>query len=839
MLASLKWINEYTTIDYSSPQAVQSLCDKLDLTGTGVEGVQYLGSQFDHIVTGQVIEKVAHPDSDHMWVCKVDVGKNNLDENGNEKPLQIVCGAQNFEEGDKIVVSMVGAVLPGDIKIKKSKLRGVVSEGMNCSERELGLGNDHDGIMILDKDAPIGINFADYMKKNDVILDLEITPNRPDCMSIRGLSREISAIYNNEFIDPLDKELQNITFKKTSCFVEDEVEVEIDDPELCPRYACAIIKDVEVKESPTWLIERLAAMGQRSVNNIVDITNYIMFLYGQPMHAFDLDWLKKGNDKAKIIVRAAKDGEVLTTLDGTKRELSQDMTLITTQAAGPVGLAGVMGGMDSEITQNTKNVVIEIATFNPGHTSRTSRNLKLFSEASMRYERQVDDHEIEKRAIVAANLIQKVAGGEILSDSNGDFGLIDIWPKKSNVNTLNFRIKRFQDFVGEAIPKDFISQTLYSLGCEIYDEDDELVVKVPTFRPDLTREIDLYEEVLRIYGEDRIPDTLPRSQKRVGKLTTFDKTRRDVVSSLRACGMNETISYSFVSEDDNKIFSITNSENTIDLKIKNPINAQYCVMRRSILPCLIRSVSLNKNHNTNDIKLFEIGTVFESHSGKKLPKEKTMVAGVFNGSSKKIWDGQTHEYDFYDAKGVVENVLSSLCIPKIRFKATNDIPYLFPGRTASVFSGGTQLGIVGELHPNVCEEYDINDTVVCFELDFVRLINCSQTHYDYKEISEFPSIEIDQNFVCDENVTCEKMMQVIASAGGKMLNEISLVDIYRNPVTVGIGKKSMSFKLVYSSIEKTLTAEEVEKVHAKLVKKVSGATGATLRGKEEQSVDHE
>lgn len=833
MLAPLKWINEYTKVPFSNEEEVQALCDRLDLTGTGVEGVKKLGENFDKIVTAKVIKKEKHPDSDHMWVCLVDVGDNNVDDDGNPTPLQIVCGAQNFNEGDHIVTSMVGAVLPGEVKIKKSKLRGVVSNGMNCSARELGLGSDHDGIMILPEDAPVGMPLAQYLNKNDVVLDLEITPNRPDCLSVRGLAREFAAMNDEAWVDPLDKDLAETDCKLSDKSVFDEVEVTIKDENRCPRYSACVIKDVKVGPSPDWLKEKLESMGQRSVNNIVDVTNYILFLYGQPLHSFDLDWLKNGQDKAHIIVRAAESGETLTTLDGQQRKLTEDMTLITTQSAGPVGLAGVMGGLNSEITDKTTNVCLETATFEPGSTSRTSRNLGLFSESSMRYEREVDCYDIDKRAKIAATLIQKVAGGEILSDGDGNFGLVDVWKKKPEVETLTFRTSRFNQFVGDDISNDFVKNVLEKLGCQVTEDGDDFKVVRPTFRPDLTREIDLYEEVLRIWGEDRVPSTLPKSAKRVGKLTEKDKVRRVVDRTLRACGLNETMSYSFNSEDDITKFKPKVNAETLSVEVINPLNTEENKLRQSILPGLMTSVAFNLNHGAKRVSLYEIGTVFSTTKGGKLPKEKTKIAGVMSGfSHEKTWDGEIQKFDFFDGKGCLEQVANALNFVKVRFKAVEaqDYPFLMPGRIAEMHSKGTLIGWVGEIHPQIAADFDIEEGVVAFELDFDACVSSSNDSKEYVTVSEFPAIEMDQNFVVDEDVTCEKMMQVITSAGGKLLSNASLVDVYRNPVTVGVGKKSMSFKLTYLSLEKTLESAEVEKLHNKVVTKVSGATGATQRG---------
>ena len=496
MKVSLKWLSEYVNV----PADTQAFCDRLDLTGTGVEGVDKTGAAFDHVVTAKVVTKKPHPDSDHMWVCMVDVGQTGAD--GAPEPLQIVCGAQNFNEGDHIVTALVGAELPGDVKIKKSKLRGVVSNGMNCSMRELGLGGDHEGIMILPEDAPVGMPFADYAKLSDTVLDLEITPNRPDCLSMVGMAREVGAMYRTPVTFPL-YELEEDASEPS---VGELADVAIADEDRCRRYTARVIKNVKIGPSPDWLVERVTAAGARSINNVVDVTNYILFLFGQPLHAFDFDRVKSADGKAHIIVRAAKDGEKLTTLDGENRELTSDMTVISTPERA-VALAGVMGGLDSEITDDTTTVLLETATFSSSHTSRTSRNLGLISESSMRYERGVDDNPIAEIADMAAALLAEVSGGVVCP------GLVDVYPTKTVAPELNFRVNRFGSMMGLDVPRADIVDILERLDCDVQDTQDADVLKVvpPTCRPDLEREIDLYEEVLRLWAWTALSRRFPQA----------------------------------------------------------------------------------------------------------------------------------------------------------------------------------------------------------------------------------------------------------------------------------------------------------------------------------------
>lgn len=822
MKVSLKWLSEYVEV----PEDLKAFCDRLDLTGTGVEGIERTGDIYDHVVTGQILEKVAHPDSDHMWVTKVDVGAANVDKDGNPEPLQIVCGAQNFNQGDHVVVATIGAVLPGDFKIKKSKLRGVVSCGMNCSARELGIGSDHDGIMILPEDAPIGMPLADYLKLSDTILDLEITPNRPDCLSMVGMAREVGAMYARDFKNPLDEMEASLQEGTDLPSVDELATVTVEDVDRCPRYTARVIKNVKVGPSPDWLAERVTAAGARSINNVVDVTNYILFLLGQPLHAFDYDKLVDETGKANVVVRAAKNGEKLQTLDGEERELTEDMTVIATPEKA-VGLAGVMGGFDTEVTDETTTILLEAATFEPGRTSRTSRNLGLISESSMRYERRVDDVDIDRMSAAAAQLLAEVSGGTVVPS------LIDVYNTKTEAPTLEFRIPRFQAMMGEAIPRDFTIDMLQRLGCSV-DAAQEEVLKVvpPTFRPDLEREIDLYEEVLRLYGMDRIPSTLPGGPGRVGIKTEAQRTMDKINNTLRACGLNETMTYSFADPHELEQLRMPTEGMGIPVELLNPLNAEQSVMRQSIIPGLMRSISYNQSRGVHNIQLYETGVVFFGAEGKKKPKERNRLAAVMAGAmNNPAWNKESVAFDFFDGKGVIESLMRELALAKPRFKALSaeEAPHLQPGRAAQVLDGGTVLGWIGEIHPLACETYEVQAPVVAFELDLDALIKCARPARDYVDVPVFPAVTMDVAFVVDEEVTHEQLLRCITSAGGKLLDTAQLFDVYRDEERLGAGKKSMAYALEYRAADRTLTTEEVDKQHARLIKKVCGATGAEVR----------
>lgn len=823
MKISLKWLNEYIEV----PSDTKALCDRLDLTGTGVEGVETLGAAFDGVVVGYVEECEVHPDSDHMHVVKVNVGA--------DEPVQIVCGAPNIAAGIKLPVATIGAVLPGDFKIKKSKLRGVVSCGMCCSQRELGMGNDHDGIWILPDDAEVGMPIADYLKMTDTVLDLEITPNRPDCLSVVGLARELGAMYQIDWDNPLAAMAEKMELDASAEPVDSAVTVTIDDAQRCPRYTARVIRNCKIGPSPDWLVERLTAIGQRPINNIVDVTNYILFLFGQPLHAFDLDKLKNAEGKANVVVRAALEGEKLTTLDGEDRELTPDMTVIATPELGAIALAGVMGGLETEVTDETVNILLEAATFEAGRTSRTSRNLGLISESSMRYERGVDDHDIEMRSAAAAALMVELAGGTVsYAEVNAD-GIVDEWPAVSEARELNFRVDRFCAMMGADIPRDFIVDVLERLGCQVADGEGEnvLAVVAPTFRPDLEREIDLYEEVLRLWGMDRIPSTLPGGRGRVGVRSEEELVVDKINATLRACGLNETMTYSFAEPSDIERLRMDAEGLGLPVTLMNPLNADQSVMRQSIIPGLLRSVAYNQSRGVKNVQLYELGMVFSTAEGRKKPKERRKVAGVMAGAMvDAAWNQTSVPFDFFDGKGVLESLARELALPKLRFKALSAeaAPHLQPGRAAEMLCGGTVIGWVGEIHPLAAAAFEANAPVVAFELDVAALVKSCQPARPYVDVPTFPAVSVDAAFVVAEDVTHEKMVQCMTSAGGKLLETVQLFDVYRDEQRVGAGKKSMAYALTYRAADRTLTSEEVEKAHARLVQKVSAATGAEVRG---------
>ena len=816
MRVSYDWLK--TMIDV--PESPKELSDEYIRTGTEVEAIDVVGESFDHVVTAQVLEKTPHLDSDHMYVCKVSVGDKNVDAEGNPEPLQIVCGAQNFEAGDHIVTAMIGAELPGGIKIKKSKLRGVASFGMNCSARELGIGGDHAGIMILPEDAPVGMPFGEYYGSSDTVLDCEITPNRPDCLSMIGMARETGAIFDRDYHVELPA-IKSETGRATA----DEISVEIADEGLCDRYVARIVRNVKVGPSPDWMVKRLSGLGIRPHNNIVDITNYVMMLTGQPLHAFDLSTFAEHDGRRSVVVRAAKQDETFQTLDGEKRVLDAGMGLIT-DGERPVALAGVMGGMDSEITDASVDVLVESACFNAGRTSHTSRDLSLISDASIRFERQVDETGCVDVANVTCALIEELAGGEVAP------GYVDVYPAPKTIDSITLRYQRVLDICGAPIERDFVVRSLTRLGCTVEEAGEDYLVTPPSFRPDLPREIDLIEEVLRLWGMGRVEATIPAAKNHIGGLTHEQQLTRKVGQILRACGLNETTTFGFAAPGDLEKIHMSADGRGVPVVLMNPLVAEQTEMRRSLLPGLLQSVAYNEAHGTTNVHLYEIGTLFHGRENASLPRETQSVAGVLTGSwTDQTWNNTVDKLRFFAGKGIVEELLEQLRVPKVRFRVAEGEGYDFlqPGRAAEVLSGGTVLGWVGEIHPEAREAMDIDQIVVAFELDLDKLIKGAHNQENYHEFSPFPAVQHDLAIVVPDEVTCEDLLQRITSAGGKLLESVRLFDVYRDPIRVGVGKKSMAFSLTYRSDDHTLTSDEVERAHGKIVTKLCKATGGEVR----------
>lgn len=811
MRVSLEWLS--TLVELTMP--VEQLCDRLDMTGTKVEAVHTLGAALEGVVVGQVLVKEQHPDADKLSYCTVDVGA--------AEPLKIVCGAQNFRAGDKVPVACVGAELPGGITIKRAKLRGLESEGMMCSPTELEVGGDASGLLILPADAPVGMPFAQYQRLADTVLELEVTPNRPDCLSMVGVAREVAAISGVAY------EVPEGTPAEAGAPAAEVASVQIDDAALCPRYTARVIRGVKVGPSPEWLARRIAATGTRPVNNVVDVTNYVMYELGQPLHAFDMQKIAKRAGVAAITIRAAREGETVRTLDGQDRALATD-TLLITDDSGPIALAGVMGGESTEVSEETVDVLLESACFNTSSISRTSRRLGLISEASLRYERGVDPDLAARASARAAALIAEVAGGTVAP------GIVDEYPGKAEPLVVRLRPERANAVLGTGLSADEMTRLLVPLGIEITSEGSALRAVVPTFRPDLTREIDVIEEVARLFGLENIPSTRPGGRQRIGGRTPSQRFRTRLGAAMRAAGLDEHVGYSFGDRADLARLGWELAPDEVLVELINPMSEEQAQLRWTLAPSLLRALSNNQRRGNPDVHLYEMGGVFMTAEGRKQPKERLMLGGALAGSWRKAaWNEPARSLDFFDGKGVLETVFAAAKAGRWTLRAA-DRPWLQPGRSADIIVGSDVVGWIGEVAPSALEAFEVAGPVVLFELSVVALEKAASKEVTYADVPRYPALALDVALVVDEDVTAERLTGAIRSAGGPLLESVRLFDVYRDADDVPVeqrrlpsGKKSMAFSLTYRAGDRTLSDEDVRPVHEKLLRKVAGAVGAEVR----------
>ena len=798
MLISLNWLKQYIDLDGIE---ISELENALTMIGQEVEKIDVKGENLEKVVTAKIVEKEMHPDSDHLTICKVDNGK---------EVLQIVCGAPNHKAGDKVALAQIGARLAEDFVIKKGKIRGVESSGMLCSEEELGLGSDSSGIMILPEDAPIGMPLKEYLGVNDVVFELEITPNRPDCLSHIGIARELGAYYNKEVNYP-STEINGETGEKT----EDNIKVEIENSDLSKRYVARIIRNVTVKESPAWLKERVESIGIRSINNIVDASNFVMMEMNQPNHTFDFDKI----DGGKISVRSAREDEKLITLDEEERDLATD-DIVISDAEKVVALGGVMGGQNSQITENTKNILLEVAHFNPINIRRTSRRLALISDSSYRFERRVDRSNAINVINRLANLIQEVAGGEILA------GAVDIYPEPyaRRVATLSF--EKLHRFVGKVIPKEEVIRILTKLEVEVKDNGDSLTLTAPTYRDDLENEQDYFEEVIRMYGFDNIENILPRLD--INPKATMDTTKLyDKVKVIASqAGLKEVINYSFVPRDamDKIKFTKVPRENLIDLP--RPITEDFATLRPTLIYSLLKNAKDNMNKNVSNIRFFEVSRTFEK--GEELASEETKLAFILAGENDKtLWNAKPVPYDFYDLKGIVQEIFTKLGFKNYQIKRSAATE-LHPGRSADVFVGRELIGSFGEIHPDVLENFDLNKKAVLvaeFSIDLIKKYIGRKTVYE--PLVKFPAVPRDFAFVVKEDVLVGDILKAIEKVD-KKIEKVELFDIYRG-VGVLPGMKSVAISVILRDKNKTLEEKEIVEISNKIVNKVKKDFDGILR----------
>ena len=773
----------------------------LTMIGQEVEKIEIAGSNLENVVTAKIIEKEMHPDSDHLTVCKVDNGK---------EILQIVCGASNHKAGDKVVLAQIGAKLSEDFVIKKGKIRGKESCGMLCSEVELGIGSDKDGIIILPEDAPIGVPFKDYLGINDTVFELEITPNRPDCLSHIGIARELSAYYGKELKYP-ETEIKSEISEKTS----DNVKVSIEDSNLSRRYVTRILKNVTVKESPKWLKERIEAVGLRSINNIVDVSNFILMEMNHPNHVFDLDKIE-GNE---IKVKSAVKGDKLVTLDEQEREL-EDGDIVICDSKKILALGGVMGGLDSEVTDNTKNILLEVAQFNPQNVRKTSRRLTLSSDSSYRFERGIDVEDSIKVINRLANLIQEVAGGEILN------GYVDVYPvpHENKVAELNF--ERLNRFVGKVIPREKVIEILRNLEIDVKDNGETLTLTAPSYRGDLELEQDYFEEVIRMYGFDNIENILPRVD--INKNSTLDTTKlTDRVKTICASvGLKEVINYSFIPKDALQKLKFTGVSEDKLIDISNPITEDFVTMRPTLLYSLIKNAKDNMNRNVSNIRFFEVSRTFEK--AEELAKEDIKVGIILAGENDKtLWNPKPVHYDFYDLKGIVEEIFSKLKFQSFSIKRSVQTEF-HPGRSADVFVGKEYIGSFGEIHPDVLENFGLNKkTVLVAEFNIELIKKYINKPFVYQGIVKYPAVPRDLALVMNENILVGDVLKTIEKID-KKVEKVELFDIYQG-IGVEPGKKSVAISILLRDDSKTLEEKEINDIIDKILAKMKKDYMAELR----------
>ncbi len=799
MLVSLNWLKELVPTDATPAE----LDEMLTMSGIEVECAEDASPDFEGVVIGHLMKVSPHPNADKLVLCEVDVG--------GEAPLGIVCGASNMKEGDKVPVAVVGSTLTGGLKVKKAKLRGETSEGMMCSERELGLGDDHDGIMILSPDANVGDPFDEVMGLNDVVIELGVTPNRPDCLSMIGVAREVAAIEGSKASPP------EFEVPEQGPDVSSITSVTIDDADGCPRYAARVVEGVKIGSSPSWVRQKLIKTGLRPVNNVVDITNYVLMELGHPLHAFDYDKLGEN----RIVVRRAGEGESITTLDGVERKLSKDM-LVIADAQKPVAIAGVMGGADSEVAEGTTSILIESAYFDPVSVRGTSKALGLSTEASYRFERGADPEMAITALDRAAALVAELAGGKIAK------GRIDEYPKKIERPEIKLRYARVGKILGIDIPGDRAISILSSLGFEILSEGGEAVeVRAPSFRPDVTAEIDLIEEVARIHGYDKIASTYPRDTtvtSRGMQPASFEETSRGV---LRSAGFSEVITYSF-GEPSRMAGFADMGTGAEPIKMKNPLTEDASVMRTTIIPGILESLRSNMNAGNKDLKIFETGKTYFPSPDDPLPDEKMFVCAAVTGLSKPVnWKGTPAEVDFFDLKGVVEALVESLGADGVRtVKAAHE--GFHPGMCADVVVGGKTVGKMGEIHPATLDRYEIGQKVIAFEIDLDEIEAGPKFEGGYEKFSRFPHADRDLAVVVDEGVEAAAVNEAILGAGGEILRGVTLFDVYRGK-QMDEGKKSLAFGLRFQSRERTLTDEEITAASDNIVRALEEKFDARLR----------
>ncbi|MCR9039100.1 phenylalanine--tRNA ligase subunit beta [Bacillus sp. L381] len=804
MFVSYKWLEDYVDLQGIDPAV---LAEKITRAGIEVEGIEYKGEGVKGVVIGHVLEREQHPNADKLNKCLVDIGA--------EEPVQIICGAPNVDKGQKVAVATVGAVLPGNFKIKKAKLRGEASHGMICSLQELGIESKlvakeyAEGIFVFPNDAETGADAMAALQLDDAILELGLTPNRADAMNMLGVAYEVAAILGAEV------KLPETSYETVAEKAADAVSVKIEDTQANPLYAAKIIKNVKIGPSPLWMQTKLMNAGIRPHNNVVDITNFVLLEYGQPLHAFDYDRF----GSKEVVVRKAAENETIVTLDEQERKLSSSH-LVITNGKKAQAVAGVMGGAESEVREDTTSILLEAAYFDGQTVRKASRDLGLRSEASARYEKGIDPARVLLAAERACSLIQAYAGGEVLS------GTVEENHLKIEANNIHVSVEKVNAVLGMTIAKEEIISIYKRLGFAVGEAEDVLVVTVPSRRGDIKIEEDLIEEAARLYGYDNIPSTLPETAGTTGGLTPYQAKRRKVRRFLEGAGLSQATTYSLTNDKKAAAFAIEKSFNTM---LALPMSEERSILRHSLVPNLLEAVSYNLARQTDSVALYETGSVFLTKEENTKPVEKERVAGAVTGLWRKnLWQGEKKPVDFFVVKGIVEGLLHQLNVSdRIEF-VQSERKNMHPGRTANILLNGSLAGFIGQVHPAMEKELDIKETYV-FELDLHALLTEETEPLVYTAIPKYPSVTRDIALVADKTVTSGQLEAVIKDAGGALLKEVTVFDVYEGE-HMEEGKKSVAFSLQYVNPEQTLTEEEVTKVHENVLKALEETYQAVLRG---------
>ena len=808
MKAPLSWLRDFVSIE-EEPEQIASL---LALSGTEVERVAPVGvpgeaDNLSRFVVGKVLACSRHPNADKLSVCEVDTGGGTT--------RTIVCGAPNVACGQTVAVVLPGGILPSGLRIEEARIRGVVSSGMILSEAELGLAAKSAGIMVLPDDWPAGDLLQDHFCLSDWVLEVEVTPNRPDCLSIRGLAREIAAVTGLPFEEDI-----SYSYPESEQHVSEEIAVEVWDPDLCPRYAARVIKDVAIAESPLWLKARLVYAGLRPINNVVDVTNYVLWALGQPLHAFDLDTIRG----RKIIVRRAYPGEEITTLDGVLRRLNSEV-LVIADAERASGIAGVMGGSDTEITPATRSVLLEGANFSGPSIMRTEAALGLRTEASTRYEKGLDPEMIPLALDLACKLFAELCGGTVLG------GTLDIRSTVREPRAITLRPSRVRHVLGKEVEREEIALTLTRLGCKVESVDDqsEFMVTPPTFRADLEREIDLIEEVARIHGLDNIPSTVPGRREGRGGLTSRQKAVRLIDDTLAGAGLYQVITYSFIDENwADRLCLLPGDKRREVVRLANPLSADQVVLRTMLLPGLLGTATKNVAVDEERVHIFERGRVFYPQA-QGLPVEENhvgiLLAGEWEGPS---WLSTGMATDYYLGKGLVERLAEALHVSLCFIRESES--FLHPGRCARIDDDqGRKIGWLGELHPLVLQAHGLRPPVVAAELDVDALLDAACLAPRFRDLVAYPVVTQDLALVIDAEVPADTLLRVLKQAAGELLEECVVFDVYMGS-QVPAGKKSLAVRLSFRAPDRTLSEAEVNAIRDRMVAAARRQLGAELRG---------